>query len=221
MKRFFLVLLLILPTSLIASQSKINRTNDYHYRRASLFEVLPIGRKDVVFLGDGLTDGGEWSELFNNRRIKNRGIAGDMTCDLLDRLNLIFKGTPKKVFILVGINDLSAGRTPEVVVDNIVEIVNLFKENSPRTKIYIQSILPVNDKLRCEDGDERIEQGKVVRVNELLQIYCMEQDLVFLDIYNLLADKKGNLKSEFTGDGMHLVGEGYVVWAEAIKKYVR
>ena len=49
----------------------------HNYQRwRSLFEVLPVYSSDIVFLGNSITDGCEWAELFNNRHVKNRGISG-------------------------------------------------------------------------------------------------------------------------------------------------
>ena len=50
----------------------------YYARRATLFDELPIGKKDIVMLGNSLTDGCEFNELLGNRHIKNRGIVGDI-----------------------------------------------------------------------------------------------------------------------------------------------
>lgn len=51
----------------------------YYYQRASLFEQLPTSSDDILFIGNSITDGGEWSELFQNPHVKNRGISGDTT----------------------------------------------------------------------------------------------------------------------------------------------
>ena len=61
--------------------------NEYNYQKRSLFEQLPIRGNDIVFLGNSITDGCEWAELFNNRHIKNRGISADRSGWLLDRLD--------------------------------------------------------------------------------------------------------------------------------------
>lgn len=69
--------------------------NEYNYQKRSLFEQLPIRGNDIVFLGNSITDGCEWAELFNNRHIKNRGISADRSGWLLDRLDPIVNGHPK------------------------------------------------------------------------------------------------------------------------------
>ena len=118
--------------------------NEYNYQKRSLFEQLPIRGNDIVFLGNSITDGCEWAELFNNRHIKNRGISADRSGWLLDRLDPIVNGHPKKLFLMIGTNDLAAGVSPEEVAANIGKLLDRFAEESPWTKIYVQSILPVN-----------------------------------------------------------------------------
>ena len=79
----------------------------YYARRATLFDELPIGKKDIVMLGNSLTDGCEFNELLNNKHIKNRGIVGDIVQGMIDRIGPIIKGQPKKLFIMCGVNDIS------------------------------------------------------------------------------------------------------------------
>ena len=136
-KLLFLALLLAAALPTFAQSS-------YNFQRRSLFEVLPIHSNDIVFLGNSITDGCEWAELFDNPRIKNRGISADRTGWMLERLDPIVKGQPKKLFLLIGTNDLAAGIAPQTVVDNIRRILERFRTESPRTKLYVQSIFPVN-----------------------------------------------------------------------------
>jgi hypothetical protein len=49
------------------------------------FEFLTERKGGIVFLGDSITEGGHWSEIFGNGAVLNRGIGGDTTQDVLDR----------------------------------------------------------------------------------------------------------------------------------------
>ena len=102
--------------------------NEYNYQKRSLFEQLPIRGNDIVFLGNSITDGCEWAELFNNRHIKNRGISADRSGWLLARLDPIVNGHPKKLFLMIGTNDLAAGVSPEEVAANIGKLLDRFAE---------------------------------------------------------------------------------------------
>ena len=71
MKKTILTALLLFAAAAVFAQS------EYNFQRRSLFEKLPVTSKDIVFLGNSITDGGEWNELLANPRVKNRGISGD------------------------------------------------------------------------------------------------------------------------------------------------
>ena len=75
----------------------------YWQQRASLFAMLPDGKREILFLGDSITDGGEWQELFNNKKVKNRGISGDITDGVLDRLGEVISARPGKSLYLFNI----------------------------------------------------------------------------------------------------------------------
>ena len=115
----------------------------FYYQRATLFEELPVTSKDIIFLGNSITNGGEWSELLGNKYVKNRGISGDVCMGVYERLNSILKGKPAKIFLLIGINDVSRGTSADTIVNQIARITRKIKEDSPKTKLYLQSILPV------------------------------------------------------------------------------
>lgn len=103
--------ILILAAALLAAGTACAQ-EAYREQRRSLFELLPIRSSDIVFLGNSLTDGCEWSELFDNRHIRNRGISSDRACELAERLDPIVEGHPKRLFLMIGINDLAGGAAP-------------------------------------------------------------------------------------------------------------
>jgi hypothetical protein len=45
-----------------------NFRTTYYEQRRTLFESLPNTRNEIVFLGNSITDGGEFTELFRNKR---------------------------------------------------------------------------------------------------------------------------------------------------------
>ena len=97
MKRLLLLTLLLLGAGRVLAQG------EYYDQRRSLFEVLPIRSSDIVFLGNSITDGGEWAELFDNRHVRNRGISGDQTGWMLGRLDPILAGHPKRLFLMLSL----------------------------------------------------------------------------------------------------------------------
>lgn len=215
MKKFLILFCLVVLGLQAQAQSA------YHFQRCSLFEVLPVTSKDIVFLGNSITDFCEWPELFDNPRIKNRGISGDRTDWMLERLDPIIEGTPKTLFLLIGTNDLAAGVSPDTVVRNITRIVERFRAESPRTKIYVQSIFPVNPDFPNYAKRHGSKGAEIVEVNRALEKMCAEKGVTYIDLYSVLADEEGKLRKEFTNDGLHLMAPGYLAWKETIESYVK
>ena len=214
MKRFLLLAAALVATGVVCAQSA------YDFQRRSLFDVLPIRSNDIVFLGNSIAANCEWAELFDNRHVKNRGIQGDRAEWLGDRVDTIIAGHPKKLFLLIGINDLTSGRKPREIAADIEKVVDRFQTESRWTKIYVQSILPVNIRAfgRFEDG--AVPAG-VAATNRLLEAMCTEKGIVYLDIYTPLVDSNGDLNAAYANDGVHLTGEGYLVLRDVLKPYVK
>ena len=217
MKKTILTALLLFAAAAVFAQS------EYNFQRRSLFEKLPVTSKDIVFLGNSITDGGEWAELFNNRHVKNRGISADRSGWLLDRLDPIINGHPKKLFLMIGTNDLAVGIAPEEVAANVEKLLDRFAEESPWTKIYVQSILPVNGvDTKAKPKNHWKKGAEIIETNKLLETLCEgRKNVMYVDVYSALVDEKGMLDKQYTNDGLHLMGEGYIVWRDAVLPYVK
>lgn len=192
----------------------------YYARRATLFDELPIGKKDIVMLGNSLTDGCEFNELLNNRHIKNRGIVGDIVQGLIDRIGPIIEGQPKKLFIMTGVNDISHDVSADSIARAMEKLIVMVKQGSPRTKIYLQSLLPFNNDVR----EWKLLVGRdhvVVEANILLEQVARRQGVTWINLYPLFVDDRGRLRAELTNDGLHLMGKGYLIWRDAIKPYIK
>ena len=144
MKPFFILLGLSICVMSLSAQEAY-QYNQFYYQRSTLFEKLPIDSDDIVFLGNSITNGCEWHELFNNPNIKNRGISSDVSMGVYDRLDPIIKGKPAKIFLMIGINDIAHHLSTDSIVKNITQIIRKIKKETPSTQLYIQSLLPTND----------------------------------------------------------------------------
>ena len=192
----------------------------YYARRATLFDQLPVGKKDIVMLGNSLTDGCEFNELLGNNHIKNRGIVGDIVQGLIDRIDPIIKGQPKKLFIMSGVNDISHDVGADSIARAMEKLIVMVKQGSPRTKIYLQSLLPFNNDVR----EWRLLKGRdhvVVEANALLEKVARRQGVSWINLYPLLVDDQGRLRADLTNDGLHLMGKGYLIWRDAIRPYIK
>ncbi|MDP3914690.1 MAG: GDSL-type esterase/lipase family protein [Bacteroidota bacterium] len=205
----------------LALFSQENKFGTYYNQRLSLFEKLPDTKDEIIFLGNSITDGGEWCELLGNPNAKNRGISGDTTEGVLFRLNEVTRSKPAKVFLLIGINDLSRGVSKDTVYSNICRIADRIKKDSPKTKVYIQSILPVNDSFGLFKNHTN-KAADVLWVNAQLKSWCEKEQFQYFELYSRFKNPDSELLNpELTNDGLHLKGDGYLLWAETIKSYLK
>lgn len=218
MKRIALLLIGILfALPQFAQQRKYST---FYEQRATLFEELPVTSKDIIFLGNSITNGCEWWELFQNKHVKNRGISGDICMGVYDRLDPIVKGKPAKIFLLIGINNVSRGASADTIVSEIGMIIRKIKKESPKTKLYLQSVLPVNDCYGMFEGHTSRWQV-VEQINNLLQPLAQKEGATYIDLYTHFVDgDTGKMNPQYTNDGVHLLGRGYLLWRDIVKPYV-
>lgn len=216
----FVFFMTVLALSLVCHAQE-RKYSTFYYQRATLFEELPITSKDIVFLGNSITNGAEWSELFQNKNVKNRGISGDICMGVYDRLDAILKGKPAKIFLLIGINDVSRGTPADTIVNRIRLIARKIKTDSPKTKLYLQSVLPVTDHYKMFQGHTSRWQV-VPEINKGLISLAAEEGVTYIDLYSHFMDEKtGKMNIEYTNDGVHLLGKGYMKWVEIVKPYMK
>ena len=182
----------------------------YEHRK-TLYEMLPESKGKIIFLGDSLTEGCEWAELFQNTDILNRGIAGDQTEGILKRLKLVLDLQPKQLFLMIGVNDLLF-HSPEKIVVNYRQIVQQIQEQSPSTQLFLQSCLPINNEVR----KITIDNQDLQTINQGIKKIATDYGTSFINLYPDFTDKKGNLDTDYTADGIHLNGKGYAVWRNKI-----
>jgi lysophospholipase L1-like esterase len=195
---------------------------DIFQPRVELFKSLPHSRKDIVFLGNSLTFWADWSELLGSPLYKNRGIPGDTSYGVLERLNEVIQGRPAKVFILIGINDLARNFPDSVILNNYRRIIQRIQAGSPSTRIYFQTMLPTNDsfgKLKNHYNNE----NRIQAINASLENMAIQEKVTLINLYSHFTDAAGKLKNEYTWDGVHLTLAGYARWAELLEtgKYIK
>jgi lysophospholipase L1-like esterase len=183
------------------------------------FQNEELKPNSIVFLGNSLTQGGKWDSWFPNLPTANRGISGDNTEGVLARLQEITISKPAKVFLMIGINDISQNYNNDYLCSNFEKIVRQLKKESPGTIIYIQSILPVNnDFSRYKKLINKEKQ--IVQLNKRLKYLCKREKIYLVNLYPLFLQKKHTLNREYTTDGLHLNEAGYKIWANAIRSLI-
>ena len=185
-----------------------------YYDRIEVFKQDTLKFNQIVFLGNSITEGGkDWNEKFGVVGISNRGISGDSTDGVIARLNEIIHFSPKAIFLLIGINDIYNELTPstEYVANNILKIIKRINQELPETKIYLQTILPV---------EKEAYKDKIIAVNEMIKTFVSQSKFEIIDLYSIFVNKEGKMNKELSYDGVHLNDKGYSVWVDHIKPTV-
>lgn len=181
---------------------------------------------NIVFFGDSITDYYPLAEIYGDTApIINSGIAGYKTQDLLDKIDkMLYQYNPTKIFMLIGINDITRNTDEEnieYVKSNLEKLVKNIRTNRSKATLYVESIYPVNKKLRepfgayPDDINERI-----IEVNKEIEKICKENGAIYINMHDSLTNSEGELREEFTGDGLHVNGVGYARITKELLPYL-
>lgn len=217
MKR--LVTLILFTTFISGVYAQERKHSHFYEQRSDLFEKLPITSKDIIFIGNSITNGAEWCELFPNKPVKNRGISADITEGVYERLDYIANAKPAKIFLMIGVNDIARGIETSTTVDYMRKIIEKIQQTAPKTKIYIQSLLPVNADF--EIFKDHMKPELIKEINNQFKILAREHKVTFIDLYSHFVEKgTDKLATKYTNDGLHLMAEGYFLWRDIVLPYL-
>ena len=215
-KMFFVTLMFLISFVFIIFQFFVYVKNEKYVRDFIKNEKTYTSGK-TIFLGDSITDGYDLDKYFMNDDYINKGIGGNTTLDILDRLKEdVIDYNPSKIILLIGTNDKSnQGINKEDTIENIGLIVGILKSELPNTLIYIESIYPVD-----EDRHKNRSNEDFKYINTKIEALCEELDNVsYIDLYDdLLKDDK--LNSDYTDDGLHLNHTGYIKVTNILNEYL-
>lgn len=206
MKKILFILTLFLAATQFVQADDI----PFRQQRRELFRVMPVNEESIVFLGNSITNFGVWTEMFgSDPRVVNRGISGNLSGEVLEHLDLLVSGHPRKIFLMIGINDFA---NPACVVPNTERIIDVVKRESPETELYVQSLLP------CNRADRK---GMVEPINENLKNLCGERGVTYIDVYSRVVDTgtPPGIAQAYTNDNLHVVASGYREWTRGYEAY--
>ncbi len=188
--------------------------------KVDLFKSYPHTENDVVFLGDSLTNACSWADYFPGKYTRNRGIGADCTSDIINRLDEIINGKPSKIFLMVGINDLLFNVDQKEMLSNYEQIIKIISEQTPDTKIFIQSILPINIQLAKKTQVLHFANKDIDNINLELEKIAIKYNARYIDLSSKYNDPDGELSPESTTDGIHLKPDKYFIWVNTIEQYI-
>jgi lysophospholipase L1-like esterase len=220
----YLFFLLLLPLASLGQQVTNQRLFDtipfipeHTPQRLAQFAKEPIVPGRIIFLGNSITEMGDWKTATGDTTVINRGIGGDITYGVLKRLKDITDRQPSKVFMLLGINDIGKDIPDAVIADNELKIVKAIHEKCPQTKIYVESVLPVNPTI-YNFPQHYDKEEHVLALDKLLKANAAAGDYTYVDIFHLFADADGRLKAQYTYEGLHLKPAAYTIWVDYLRK---
>lgn len=196
-------------------------TDHYYERIVDFMDQKPITSDDIVMLGNSLTEnGGDWSARLGVEHVVNRGIIGDEAMGVYDRLHLILPGQPAKLFLMIGVNDISHDLSSEEIARRVEMVVERIRRESPSTQLYVQSLLPFNEsfhRYKRLDGKSHM----VGEINTRLKEVAKRHKARYIDLHSRFCAKGSqSLPAEYTTDGLHLNEEGYKIWVKELRKHL-
>lgn len=220
----FMAACTLLGTTYVASAQNVvkidsNFANYYYQQRVEYFNKMPHAKNEVVFLGNSITERGEWQEILSDYPypIVNRGVGGDNSFGILARLGEVLSAKPRVIFLMDGINDLFRKLPYEVSINNYRRIIRMIKARSPKTKIYIESALPINEEM-TKEAYTKGRSAMVPVLNVKIKQLAAEENITYINIVPLFADANGNLRKDVSPDGVHLKASAYIDWVFYLKE---
>ncbi len=166
----------------------------------------------IILLGDSITQGFPTDMLLKEFSIINKGISGDTTDRVLERLNRdVIDLAPSAVFLLMGTNDIGSGFSNNTVLVNYERAILRIAKNGPAIKLFLESILPTR-------GIDNRPTERIQLLNVEIHKLAMKYGIKFLDIYPLFINGNGDLAEEFSDDGLHLTLPAYEKWAAYLRQ---
>ncbi len=194
---------------------------------------------DAVFVGDSISLGLSYYESANNVL----GKAQFLTAGSLSATNALWDVSSKsvhpryqgkkmkvedaisltkakKIYIMLGMNDLAGG--PEKSINNLNKLTKNILKKSPNVKLYFQSVTPKMNMGSKKTGG--LTNEKITKYNKLLAKFCSENGYYFINVASVMYDKDGYLIKSYCGDpngmGIHFAGPGFKAWTEYLLTHV-
>ena len=168
--------------------------------------TLDPGEMDVAFIGDSLTDGYDVVRHYPDYKVTNRGIGGDTTFRVEERLQVsLYDIQPKVVVMLIGANNM------DTMFENYERIVISMKENMPNTEIILVSLTAMG-------GEHWGRKNQLACYNNVkIKMLAEKHDCIYVDLYSAEFNiETGEIYEEYTTDGGHQTEAGYKVFTETI-----
>ena len=195
------------------NKKTVNKSNNNSFKQ----------EENIVFLGDSITEYYPIDEIYGDLPIVKSGVSGYQTKDILSRMDkMVYSYNPTKIFLLIGTNDYMYDTKQETIdntMKNIKKIVNGIRENRKQTKLYIESIFPVNSTISEKTVAKRTNEA-IIETNDMIKEYCEENNITYINLFDELTDKDGKFNKDYTNDGLHPNALGYAKITRVLMPYI-
>lgn len=195
----------------------------YYEEKCNVFELenTNFSHGQIVFIGDSITDGCALDSYYSDLPLAtyNRGIGGDNTSGVLDRLKIsLFDIKPSKIVLLIGVNDINGNRSKSEVINNYRNILSEISSNLPDTHVFCVSILPLNKSLENYTHINVEKSTEIIlETNPEIEKLAREFDYTYVDVFSDFADESNLLIENLSVDGIHLNHNGYILYSQKLK----
>lgn len=196
------------------------KPDNYYKNRVDTYRILNSNyKKKIMFIGDSIIDGCEWHELFANDEVNivNRGINGDRLEGLLERIDMLLQEEPLKIVLMIGINNLQHGDTTDSILSKYKKVFSKIHRVLPQTEVIVVSILPVSKNIAQITAIN--SNNKISNLNQKVKDLTNRYRYEYIDVYNEFL-KEGYLNDEYSYDGLHPNGNGYIILKSSINKFL-
>lgn len=226
-----LISVIILACMLYAQKSKnqsaVFAGREYYKNKCNSFLVqnTNLAKGQIVFIGDSITDlyvlDDHYADL--SRAVYNRGIGGDTTAGVLERLEVsVFDIMPSVVVLMIGTNDVNGGVDSDLILQRYAQIIDNIYAALPDVELYCISIIPQNEQLEKDSAiDVTATTETILELNPRIKTLVESRGATYLDLFSLLADDNDRLIEAYSDDGIHLNVEGLSVWTDLLKPYLQ
>jgi lysophospholipase L1-like esterase len=187
--------------------------NPHYFKRMELF-AKQKDQKNIVMLGNSLTEGGRWDEILQRADVTNRGIGSDVTEGYIHRINDVFDLKPKICFIEGGVNDLARYIPQETIIKNLAILIDTLRG---------ENIIPVlNAVTYVADNYKALEpqafNTTIKNLNRAIKALAKKKKVRLIDLNGKITDGKYLLKKYAVADGIHYTADTYSIWKKKIFK---
>jgi lysophospholipase L1-like esterase len=194
-------------------------------RHEGFVQEAKQGGRDILFLGDSITDfwrnrgSNVWNRYYAPRHAANFGISADRTQHVLWRMDHgeLDGIRPRAVVLLIGTNNTGKEKEPGKIRNTVPEtiagvqaVVKELRAKQPDSKILLLGIFPRG----TLDDPQR---AQVALINTVLAKLDDGKMVKFLDIGPKFLEADGTLSTNIMPDLLHPSERGYQIWADAME----